>query len=368
MKEIPFFPYSSVFLDNTERYNLILKKVLSNGSFIMQEELLHFESNLSKFLNCKHVIGVADGTIGLTLALKASGIKSGDEVIVSSHTFIATAASIKHVGGIPVVCDCLPDSMMDVNSIEPLINKRTKAIMPTQLNGRICDMNALEKISKKYGLLIIEDSCQALGAKFENKNAGLFGEIGTFSFYPAKTLGCFGDGGALVTNSDFLAQKLRQLRDHGRNEEGKVTVWGHNARLDNIQAAILNEKLQNYQASINKRRKLASLYFQNLKDISDLILPPSPDEATKHYDIFQNYEIQSSRRDELKQFLKNRNIGTIIQWSGWMLHQFDDLGLRGSAPYAEEMSKRMLLLPMNQYLSVDEIKYICSTIKEFYSQ
>ena len=209
MKEIPFFPYSLVFLENAEKYNLTLQKVLSNGSFIMQEELLQFERNLSKYLNCKHVIGVADGTIGLTLALKALGINSGDEVIVSSHTFIATAAAIKHVGGIPVVCDCLPDSMMDINSVEYLINNRTKAIMPTQLNGRICNMNELEKISQKYGLLIIEDSCQALGAKYNNKNAGLFGEIGTFSFYPAKTLGCFGDGGALVTNSDLLAQKLR---------------------------------------------------------------------------------------------------------------------------------------------------------------
>ncbi len=368
MRNIPFFNYPEIYKENAEEYNLIFNSTCSRGSFIMQKELLDFEESLAKFLGCKHAIGVADGTAALIFALKSAGIKSGDEVIVSSHTFIATAAAVNHVGAIPIVCDCLPDSTYDFSSAEKLISKKTKALMPTQLNGRTSNMEEICKLAENYNLKIIEDSCQALGSKFKSKNAGLFGPAGSYSFYPAKTLGCFGDGGAVVTNDDEIAYYIKTLRDHGRNEKGEVITWGHNARLDNIQAAILNYKLKTYRNKIIRRREIAEIYNSNLKSIEDILLPPPPNANSLNFDIYQNYEIQVSKRSELQEFLKKNGVGTIIQWGGWMLHQFKKLNLKSNAPYAEMMSKKMLLLPMNHILTNEEVLYICDLIKHFYEE
>jgi dTDP-4-amino-4,6-dideoxygalactose transaminase len=333
----------------------------------MQKDLLQFEEELADFLGAKHVIGVADGTVALTLSLKASGIGAGDEVIVSSHTFVATAAAVHHVGATPVICDCLPDSMMDPASAARMISDRTRAIMPTQLNGRTSDMSAIGAIAKEHGLKIVEDSCQALGASFGGTKAGLFGLAGSYSFFPAKTLGCFGDGGAIVTNSDDAAAAIRQMRDHGRGADGKVRAFGHNGRLDNIQAAILRLKLARYDDAIARRRAIASRYQAGLHDVAQLLLPPAPDSDDLRFDIFQNYEIQAENRDDLREHLAAHNVGTIIQWGGWMLHQFDDLGLRAHAPYAEEMSKRFMMLPMHHMLADDDVDYVIEQVRAFYA-
>ena len=242
-RNVPFFNYPALFAERGDEYVDTLREVMARGAYIMQKDLIQFEEELADFLGAKHVIGVADGTVALTLSLKASGIGAGDEVIVSSHTFVATAAAVHHVGAIPVICDCLPDSMMDPASAASMVSEKTRAIMPTQLNGRTSDMNAIGAIAKKHGLKIVEDSCQALGASFGGTKAGLFGLAGSYSFFPAKTLGCFGDGGAIVTNSDDAAAAIRQMRDHGRGADGKVRAFGHNGRLDNIQAAILRINL-----------------------------------------------------------------------------------------------------------------------------
>ena len=368
MQNIPFFNYPEIYKENEEEYRTILNSTCKKGAFIMQKELAEFEESLSEFLGCKHAIGVADGTAALIFSLKSAGIKAGDEVIVSSHTFIATAAAIHHVGGIPRVCDCLPDSTFDYLSAEKLISNKTKALMPTQLNGRTSNMDGIQKLARKYNLKIIEDSCQALGSKFKGINAGLFGVAGSYSFYPAKTLGCFGDGGAVVTNDDEIAEYIRTLRDHGRDSKGEVITWGHNARLDNIQAAILNCKLKSYNEKIEKRRDIANIYDSYLKDIKEVSLPPSPKAKSNNFDIYQNYEIQVERRAELQKFLKENGVGTIIQWGGWMLHQFSKLNLVSNAPYAEKMSKRMLLLPMNHILTKEEVIYICDLINRFFEK
>jgi len=230
MRKVPFFNYPALYGENADQYAQTVNDVLARGAYIMQQDLADFEANLAAYLGCKHAIGVADGTAALVFALYASGVGPGDEVIVSSHTFVATAAAVHQVGATPVVCDCLPDSMMDPESARQMIGPKTKALMPTQLNGRTCDMDQLVPLAEEHGLVIVEDSCQAMGAKFRDTPAGLFGIAGSYSFYPAKTLGCFGDGGAVVTNSDEAAAKIRQMRDHGRNAEGKVTIWGHNGR------------------------------------------------------------------------------------------------------------------------------------------
>jgi dTDP-4-amino-4,6-dideoxygalactose transaminase len=366
LKNVPFFNYPALYAERAEVYDATVQGVLRRGGYIMQKELAEFETNLAAYLGCKHAIGVADGTAALVFALRAAGVGLGDEVIVSSHTFVATAAAVHHVGAQPVVCDCLPDSMMDPDSAERMITPRTKAIMPTQLNGRTCDMDRLMEICARHGIEMVEDSCQAMGARFNGRPAGLFGRAGSYSFYPAKTLGSFGDGGAVVTDSDETAALIRQLRDHGRNAQGKVTVWGHNGRLDNLQAAVLNVKLAHYDEAIARRRAIASLYQRRLGDLLTLRLPPPPGSDPRRFDIFQNYEIWADDRDALRGFLTDNGVGTNLQWGGWMLHQLNDLGMRSEAPFAETFSKHFLMLPLHHMLSDDDVHYVCDTIVRFY--
>jgi len=220
----------------------------------------------------------------------------------------------------------------------------------------------------KYGLIIIEDAAQALYSKFNGKCAGTFGLAGTFSFYPAKVLGCFGDGGAVITSDDRIAERVALLRDHGRNEDAEVVTWGTNSRLDNIQAAILNMKLKTFKNDIERRREIAFMYDKALREIDDLILPPPPDEDKKHYDVYQNYELESGHRDELRSFLAERGIGTIIQWGGKAVHQFEGLGFDNvHLPVVERMTSNFLMLPMHTALTDEDVGYVCDCVKDFYS-
>lgn len=366
--KIPFFNYSHIFKENDEAYCKALTETCRRGAYIMQDDLENFEEGLQDFLGVKHAIGCADGTMALLASLKAGGIGTGDEVIVPSHTFVASAAAIHHSGATPVLADCGTDHLIDPASIKRLLTNKTKGIMPVQLNGRTSNMDPILKIAEDNGLLIVEDSCQALGSKFKGRFAGTFGVAGSFSFYPSKTLGCFGDGGAVVTDNDDTAERIRLIRDHGRGPDGKVWTFGFNSRLDNVQAAILNLKLARYKQDIEHRRSLARAYDERLKDIEQLLLPPAPNSDPNHFDIFQNYEIEAQNRDSLREALANAGIGTIIQWGGYTIHQFEKLDLRFDANYTEEMTKRFMLLPMNTSLSLEDVSYICDTIIEFYSK
>lgn len=367
-RNIPFFNYPALFKAQEKEIMDTLHDVMSRGAYILQRDLEEFEENIKKLIGVKHVLGVADGTNALMLSLRAAGVGHGDKVIMSSHTYIATAASAHFVGAKPVLVECGADHMIDPESVEKAITDKTRVIMPTQLNGRTCDMDALQAIADNHGLIIIEDAAQALSSKFKGKYAGTFGTAGTFSFYPAKLLGCFGDGGAVVTNDDEVAQKLALLRDHGRNEEGEVVAWGTNCRLDNIHAAILNLKLKTFDKDIARRREIASIYHQALKGIADLTLPPAPDENERHFDVYQNYEIESEHRDDLRDFLEEHGVRTIIQWAGKAVHQFKGLGFDNiKLPVTEKMTSRFLMLPMHTALSDDDVEYICDSIREFYN-
>lgn len=345
----------------------IIHDVLRRGAYIMQKDLTEFEENLARYLGVKHAIGVADGTIALIMGLRAAGIGPGDEVIVPSHTFVASAASIHHVGAKPVLADCARDHLIDPASVGKLINSKTRAIMPVQLNGRTANMDAICALADQHGLKIVEDSAQALGSKFKGRYAGTFGVAGTCSFYPSKTLGCFGDGGAVFTDDDEVADYLRLLRDHGRANTGDVVEWGYNSRLDNLQAAILNFKLKTYDQAVARRRQIAGMYDERLRDLEDLLLPPAPNSDPDHFDIFQNYEVESGRRDGLRKFLYDNGVKTIIQWGGKTIHQFKELGLNDDLPATEAMTKRFFLLPMNTTLSDEDVEYICETIRRFYN-
>jgi dTDP-4-amino-4,6-dideoxygalactose transaminase len=367
--KIPFFNYPALFKRNESEIMALIRDVLSRGAFILQKDLEEFESNLKSFQNVKHAFGVADGTNALILALRAAGVGTGHEVIVCSHTYVATAASVHFVGATPVLVECGYDHMIEPKAVEQAVTRRTRAIMPTQLNGRTADMEALQRIADRNGLVIIEDAAQALGSRYKGKHAGTFGLAGTFSFYPAKLLGCFGDGGVVVTNDDQIAEKIYLFRDHGRNKDGEVVTWGTNCRLDNLQAAVLNWKLKTFEKEIVRRREIASAYHNAMKDIEDIVPPPRPVKDSDHFDVYQNYEIESGRRDALKSYLAEQGIGTIIQWGGKAVHQLQGLGFENvRLPITEKMTSRFLMLPMHTALSDEDVNYICQTIRRFYDK
>jgi dTDP-4-amino-4,6-dideoxygalactose transaminase len=364
---IPFFRYPHVFEQQREEILEAMTAVMERGAYILQSDLLEFETSLAGFIGSGHAVGVANGTDGLIIALRAVGIGPGDEVIVPSHTYVASVASIHFAGATPVLVDCGPDHLVDPSAVAAAVTPRTAAIMPVQLNGRTCDMDALQSIADRHGLAIVEDAAQALGSKFKGRNAGTFGKAAAFSFYPAKLLGCFGDGGAVTTDDPELARKIFLLRDHGRDENGLVVDWGLNSRLDNLQAAVLTVKFQRLELEIDRRREIARIYHDGLKNLDDMLLPPSPDEDPDHFDVYQNYEVESGRRDDLRAQLERDGVRTIIQWGGKAVHQLEGLRIQGVvAPYTEQMFTRCFLLPMNTSVTNEEAEYICDRIRRFY--
>jgi len=365
-RSVPFFNYPHVYRSHEAELLETFKSVASRGAFILQDDLRKFETELAEFSGCKYALGVANGTDAIWLALMAGGIKANDEVIVCSHTYVATAAAVHFVGAIPVLIECGHDHMMDCSKIEAAITNRTRAIMPTQLNGRCSDMDAVAKVAKKHNLMIFEDAAQGLGAKFNGRCAGTFGVAGTISFYPAKTLGSFGDGGAILCNDDQVYETLYALRDHGRNSKGNFVAWGYNSRLDNLQAAFLRVKLRTYAADIERRRQIARIYHEELGNTTQVSLPPHPDADAKRFDIFQNFEIEADDRNQLQAWLKEHGVGSLVQWGGQVVHQIPGLGFNTALPFTERMISRALMLPMNTSLSNEDIAYVCNQVKQFY--
>jgi dTDP-4-amino-4,6-dideoxygalactose transaminase len=369
MRTVPFFNYPFLFKSREEDFVRIFKDVGYRGAYILQKDLKEFEEKLAAFAGTKYAIGLANGTDAIWLALMAAGIGKGDEVIFASHTYIATAASIHFVGAIPVPADCKADHMLDPESVRKLITPKTRAIMPTQLNGRCCDMEAIMAIAKEYNLIVLEDAAQGLGAKHKGIGVGGFDKGGTISFYPAKNLGSFGDGGGFVTNDKDMYEKVMLLRDHGRNDDGVFVMWGFNSRLDNLQAAFLNYKISYYNEEIIRRREIASMYQARLCGISELLLPPAPDADEDYFDVYQNYEIEAENRDALKDFLKENGVGTLIQWGGQPVHSITSLGFTAAGlPYTEQMFTKCLMIPMNTALSNEDVEYVCEQIIKFYTK
>jgi dTDP-4-amino-4,6-dideoxygalactose transaminase len=367
-RRVPFFDYSALFEQDRARLTEVILDVCSRGAYIMQRDCREFEDALAAFTGAKHAIGVSDGTNAIILGLRALELPAGSEVIMASHTYVATANAAYLAGLVPVPVECGSDHMIDPASIEAAITPKSRAVMPTQLNGRCADMDAIRAIAKKHNLIVCEDAAQALGAKFGNVHAGLFGAFGTISFYPAKVLGCFGDGGAVLTNDDRIAAYVRMARDHGRNDDGEFVMWGTNSRLDNLQAAILNYKLKSYDDVMTRRRAIAARYDMALRDLSELLLPPAPDADPRHFDIFQNYEIEADRRDQLKDHLKSEEVGTLIQWGGQPLHKISALGMNRHLPKTDRMFERCLMLPIHMAMSDADVDHVAGAIRAFYGR
>lgn len=371
--KVPFFDWAGLFNERKDEFARIMVETASRGGFILQKDVDEFEANLAAFIGVKHVIGVADGTNAILLGLRASGIRPGDEIIVPSHSFIAAIQSIHFAGATPVPVELAEhDWLVDPAAIEAAITSRTVAIMPVHVNGRVCQMDAIMDIAQRHGLAVFEDSAQAAGAKLNGIGAGCWGNWGTYSFYPSKTLGCFGDAGALVTNDDAIADKVRAMRNHGANREKSipldVELWGTNCRLDNIHAAILNYKLGYYAEAIARRREIAAAYDTALRDMDALRLPPPPVDGP-FFDIYQNYELcvqDKAQRDGLRAYLAERNVGTIIQWGGFGIHQLHGLGFTQHCPKTDRFFETSLLLPMNHILTAEQVDHVIATVRAFF--
>ena len=356
----------ALFTDEIRR--LIDDVLFTRADFIMRQDLIDFENNFAEYIGVKHAIGVANGSDALNLCLKVLDIGPGDEVITVSHTFVATIAAIHHAGANPILVDVGDDYNIDVSKLESVISDKTKAIITVHLNGRMCDMDAIEKITEKHDISIVEDSAQSIGAYFNGRKAGSFGGLSTNSFYPFKILGCFGDGGMITTNDSGLDYKLRCLRDNGQDrDKGEILYWGWNSRLDNLQAAILNVILKYLPKMISRRIEIASIYHSGLSEIKGLILPPKPDSKGKYFDSFQNYVIRTKMRNELVKHLDASEVGTLISWPK-PTHRHKNLGLdKFNLPNTESISKQVVSIPMHPALLDDEVRYVVKVIKDFFT-
>jgi dTDP-4-amino-4,6-dideoxygalactose transaminase len=350
-----------------EEIDKAIERVLQEAVFIGGQEIEQFEKEAAGYSGCSFGIGVNSGTDALFLSLKALGIDRGDEVITTPFTFIATAEVIANLGAKPVFVDIDPKTFnIDASKIEGKITEKTKAIMPVHLFGLMADMKKIMEIAEKHNLKVVEDAAQAIGAEFEGKKSGSFGETGCFSFFPSKNLGCLGDGGMIVTNNDNLADNIRLLKNHGssKNEKYLNQTLGVNSRLDSLQAAVLRVKLHHLDFWSEKRAENAEIYNQELGGI---VKTPFAAESRKH--IYNQYTIRTERRDELRDYLKEKGIPSMIYYPLGLHLQpaFAYLGHKeGDFPETEKASREVLSLPIYPELSKQEIKQVASAIKEFY--
>ena len=347
--------------------------VIERTSFVKGSEVTNFENELAKYLQVNNVISCANGTDALQIALMALELQPGDEVITSTFTFIATAEVIALLKLKPVLVDIDEETfLIDCSKIESLISEKTKAIIPVHLFGQCCNMEEIMNIAKKYSLYVIGDTAQALGADYYFSNgqktkAGTIGHIGCTSFFPSKNLGCFGDGGAIYTNDDYLAKKIRSITNHGMSKRYYHDFIGVNSRLDSIQAAILTVKLKYLDEYHFKRQKAAEFYDKELSNISWLKIPKRVSYSNH---IFHQYSIvvEGNSRDKLKSYLEENKIPTMIYYpvpihrqKAYEMYNFCD----ENYPVSNKISQNILSLPMHTELSNKQLFYICNKIKSF---
>ncbi len=336
-----------------------IQSVIDSTAFIQGKEVQEFASSLSEYLGGVHVIPCANGTDALQIAMMALGLKPGDEVILPVHTYDATAEVIALLGLPPVFIAVDPATFnIDVTRIEASITKKTKAIVPVHLYGQCADMDPLMSVASKHNIKVIEDAAQSIGAKYKSNYSGTIGDVGTTSFFPSKNLGCFGDGGAILTRSAELAEELRIIANHGQKKKYHHERIGVNSRLDTLQAAILKVKLKYLDEYEKKRNAVADFYDKNLKGVT---IPTRFKDSTH---VFHQYTIKVKRRDELRAFLQEKNIPTMIYYPVPLHHQ-NAYRQDKSFPVTEQLSKEVLSLPIHTEMTEDQLNYICKSVNEF---
>jgi len=367
MDIVPFVDLVAQYHSIEKEVDASIKKVLMQCNFILGTEVEEFERAFARFIGVAHGIAVSSGLDALRLALQALGIREGDEVIVPTNTFIASALAVSAVGAKPVLVDCDPNTYnINPKMIEPALTGRTRAIMPVHLTGQAADMDAVLDIAKRQQLHVIEDAAQAHGTLYQGRACGSLGTAGGFSFYPGKNLGAYGDGGMITTNDTELAAKLRRLRHYGQESKYHHHEKGVNARLDTLQAAVLNIKLRNLPNWNEARTKHAQRYRQLLERVGDIRFQQQASFSTHIYHLFV---IETDRRNELQRHLDGAGIHTNIHYPIPIHLQkaYRDLGHKeGDFPHAEQAAKRMLSLPMFPELTNAQIERVAESIKEFF--
>ena len=342
--------------------NQAIQGVLDRGDFILGQDVVKLEEEFAAYCGTKFAVGVDNGVSALELSLRALGVGTGDEVIVPTHTFTASAAAITFSGAKPVFVDADPVTWnIDVTKIEAAITPRTKAIVPVHLYGLPADMENVLKIARKHNLVVVEDAAQAHGAKFKGQRTGSMGNAAGFSFYPTKNLGACGDAGMVTTNDERVAETVRALRNCGQRQKNVHELEPFNHRLDSMQAAILRVKLHYLDQWLDARRKLAALYNQLLAN-SDVVAPVEPPDYEHVYHL---YVIRSQKRDALQAHLKERGIGTALHYPAPVHLQPFYAGAgysKGQFPEAEKLSQEILSLPMFPELSREQVEIVASEI------
>ncbi len=363
-RRVPYVNLKKQWLDERNELLPIINKVFESAQFVGGDELDKFEENIAKLCGTKYACGLNSGTDALMLALSLSGIGKGDEVITPPNSFIASTAAIVHIGATPVFVDVLPDQNIDPCKIEASITENTKAIMPVHLTGRMCDMDPIMDIAKKHNLVVIEDAAQSVGSKYKGKLSGSIGDVGCFSTHPLKNLNACGDGGFLTTNNESVYNNSKLYRNHGMADRNIVDHFGSVTRMDNLQAAILNYRLDKLKVVTQKRRNNAKLYFNGINKQSLFI----PEEKDSEYNVYHTFVIQTKYRDELKEYLSKHEIDTAIHYPVPIHLQpaAKKLGHKvGDFPITERQSKEILTLPVNQYLAKADLERIVQIINDF---
>lgn len=363
------------FLDLHKQYSSIknevdsaVASVIRDSAYIGGYYVQRFENEFAEYQEATHCVGVGNGTDALEIAIESLDLPPNSEIIVPANSFIASAEAVTRSGHKVVFCDINPgDFTLSVADVTRRINENTSAIMAVHLYGHPCDMAPLQQLAEEFNLRLIEDCAQAHGAEYKNHRVGAIGDIGTFSFYPGKNLGAYGDGGAIVTNDEGLARKCRMIANHGRIAKYNHEFEGRNSRLDGLQAAILSVKLKHLDEWLETRRGLARVYEVGFAGIADLIIPKAESWALHAYHL---WVLRTGKRDALRDFLSERDIATGIHYpiSLPQLPAYDYLGQSGENMLANVIGAELISLPMGDHLNVEQAEYVVSVVKEFFDK
>jgi len=364
---IPFIDFSREYSELSSEIDEAIIRTVRSGWYILGRDLEQFEKNFSDFIGIKYAVGCASGTEAITLALLSLEIKAGDEVITQTNTCVPTVCGIVNSGAVPVFCDVFEESlMMDTKNLESKISNRTKAFLPVNLYGASVDYDELDWLSKKYSIPIIEDCAQSHGSLYKGKRTGTFGIMGCFSFYPTKNLGCYGDGGAIVTDDHDLFSKLLLLRNYGQDKRYYHVMQGLNSRLDEIQATVMNVKLKYLDERNKRRKKIADIYNKGFLNNSNVI---SLNFGNKIESVYHLYIIKVNGREKLQEYLNQNGISTLIHYPipCHLQKAYEYLNYqKGDFPVAEKNSDKILSLPVYPQLKDEEVFFIVKTINKFY--
>lgn len=369
MNKVLFLDLKSPYQELQTELDAAYRRVMESGWYILGEEVDSFEKDFSAFCQTKHCMGVANGLDALHLILRAYGIGEGDEVIVPSNTYIATWLAVSYVGARPIPIEPDPATFnIDSARIESAITPRTRAILAVHLYGQTVDMDAVLAIARRHNLKVIEDSAQAHGAAYKQKQAGALGDAAGWSFYPGKNLGAFGDAGAVTTNDDELAERIRTLRNYGSKVKYFNEVKGYNSRLDPLQAAFLRVKLKHLNGWNSRRKEIALQYLSSLSDLPELTLPHVPEWADPAWHVFV---IRHAQRDALQKYLGENGIGTLIHYPipPHLSEAYQDAGYgRGDFPLAENIAQTVLSIPIGPHLASHQTAQVISAIRAFHGK